>query len=654
MLQAARQWYSAHLEKTPLERVRHRPEAPPALREPKFQRLEKRVAALLMSAIPASQQEEVIAGKDINTISILGKLMLSYQPGGLTEKAAILQALDSPEEAPGLTQAVMGLRKWLRWHRRAGEVGVVRPDATIQVKGLGRLMKKVLKDNGDLAFRIQLAKSSLQIDTTPTETNVMTYAHHLLAELEQVAHQDKRKREDKVISTDPKIKKLEDAKGEGKNGGKERQASGQPCRFFLTEGGCKKGKACSWPHILDDQKRCWTCGSTQHFSPACDRQREGGKDPGGLNVEKGGKSGDGKGFRPSAKQARKEDGGGEDQLPRDEGSEDAAQSDTVKSLLEEANRMLKALSSSRGSDDVEKSKGDKLAAMQLQLDELRKMKTLRLSRISGEEEKHGLLDSGATHPMRGAREQENIDAYERVKVTLADGQQVDMRMNAAGVMVAEHEGVEPIVPMSLLVGRLGYTITWEKGRMRVCHPHREDIKVKIVNGCPQISRVVALKLIDEVESGVTLKRIQMNDREEEWLKGLVQAHPALRELPDAVKNKLVVTPDEDLRRLPGCNRRKRRTLEKEGFVAHLYAGPDHGYTLARALKEVGGNCQRLVEIDKQREDAAVGEHDMLSDQGPYPALVRAALDGTLKGLIMGPNCRTRSVLRHYPRPDWPG
>lgn len=47
-----------------------------------------------MSAIPSSQQEEVVAGKAITTISILEKLMLSYQPGGLTEKAAILHARD--------------------------------------------------------------------------------------------------------------------------------------------------------------------------------------------------------------------------------------------------------------------------------------------------------------------------------------------------------------------------------------------------------------------------------------------------------------------------------------------------------------------------------------------------------------------------------
>ena len=176
VLGAARSWYAEHQEKTPLEKVNHRPKMPEELNEPRFQRLEKRSTALLMSAIPATQQEEVIAGKEISTMAVLGRLMTSYQPGGLSEKAAILSALDAPEEAQGMAQAV-------------------RPDATIQVKGLGRLMRKVLKDNTDLAFRIQLAKSTLAIDTTPTEATVMTYANHLPAEVEQVAHQDKKRSE---------------------------------------------------------------------------------------------------------------------------------------------------------------------------------------------------------------------------------------------------------------------------------------------------------------------------------------------------------------------------------------------------------------------------------------------------------------------------
>ena len=533
MLRAARSWYYAHLEKTPLERVAHRPEVPQELQEQKFQRLEKRAATLLMGAIPISMQEEVVAGKDINTISILGKLMLSYQRGGLTEKAAVLHALDSPEEAQGLTSAVMGLRRWLRWHKRAGEVGVVRPDATIQVKGLGRLMKKVLRDNSDLAFRIQLAKSSLQIDTTPTESTVMTFAHHLLAEVEQVAHQDKRKKDDKAVILEPKVKRMEDNKGDGKGGGREKSEGASPCRFFLSDGGCKKGKACTWPHVLDDQKRCWTCGSTQHFSPSCDRPKEMSREGAGSMVEKGGKSNEGKGTKPWMKQASKRDEVAGDER-KEETSSETSSSETVKGLLEEANRMLKAISGSAGMESSETTKGDKLAAMQMQLDELRKMKVLRLSRISKAEERYGLLGSGATHPMRGPKEGEDLQVYEKVKVTLADGQQVDMRMTSTGVMIAEQEQAEPIVPMNLLAGRLGYTITWEKGRMRVRHPLRGDIKVKITNGCPQISRVVALKIIDEVESGMSLKQLQVTNKERDWIQCLVQAHPALRDLPECI------------------------------------------------------------------------------------------------------------------------
>ena len=210
-------------------RVAHRPVLPPELCDARYLRLEKRATALLMQAIPVSQQEEVIAGKEVTVVSILSRLMLSYQPGGLSEKAAILGALDSPEEAQSLTAAVSGLRKWLRWHRRAGEVGVTRPDPTIQARGLSKLMRKVLRDNADLGFRISLAKSSLQVDATPTESSVMKFAHHLLAETEQIAHQDRKKRVETPSSGDPKVKRFEEqgqGKGEGKHGSKGGEKGG--------------------------------------------------------------------------------------------------------------------------------------------------------------------------------------------------------------------------------------------------------------------------------------------------------------------------------------------------------------------------------------------------------------------------------------------
>ena len=399
-----------------------------------------------MAAIPQSQQEEVVASKEVTAINMLARLMTCYQPGGLSEKGAILSALDSPEEAAGLSQAVTGLRRWLRWHRRAGEIGVVRPDSTILVKGLGRLTKRVLRDNPDLALRIQLAKSSLQIDTAPCEDSVMTFAHHLLAEFEQVAHQDRRKREDAKNAQEAKAKRIEEngsgGKGAEGKGGKGEKTSTPPCKFFLSDGGCKKGKSCSWSHVTDEKRRCWICGSVAHLAPACDRPREASKE----NGEKYGKGAEGKGSQKMAqRQEKKEEGAARtEELPQPEASSEEPSSTSVemKGLLEEATKMLKGLTM-QSNEKEQKGRQDRLAAMQDQLDELRKVRVLKISKMGREETVYGLLDSGATHPMRAARPGEDLSMCENVRVTLADGHQVDMVMTPKGIMVVEDGNVEP-------------------------------------------------------------------------------------------------------------------------------------------------------------------------------------------------------------------
>ena len=68
MLASLKQWYAEHQEKNPLERVNHKPQVP--LQDPRFQRLEKRVTALLMSAISSAQQEEVVAAKEVNMVML--------------------------------------------------------------------------------------------------------------------------------------------------------------------------------------------------------------------------------------------------------------------------------------------------------------------------------------------------------------------------------------------------------------------------------------------------------------------------------------------------------------------------------------------------------------------------------------------------------
>ena len=127
----------------------------------------------------------------------------------------------------------------------------------------------------------------------------------------------------------------------------------------------------------------------------------------------------------------------------------------------------------------------------------------------------------------------------------------------------------------------------------------------------------------------------------------VKAHPVLSKLPDHVQRALVVTPGE-WADLPS-NQRLRRLWKQEGLVVHLYSGADSGFTLKRAWKQLGGREDVLIELDVVRGK----DHDMLLNKGAYSGLLRCALEGKLKGVVGGPNCRTRSLLRHIPIPGAP-
>lgn len=97
------------------------------------------------------------------------------------------------------------------------------------------------------------------------------------------------------------------------------------------------------------------------------------------------------------------------------------------------------------------------------------------------------------------------------------------------------------------------------------------------------------------------------------------------------------------RTLP-ANKRKRREMSKRGFIARLFAGEESGYTLARAWRQMGGGENRILEVDVKRGE----QHDLLKDDGVYSGLIAAAIQGKILAVVGGPNCRSRSVLRHYP------
>lgn len=156
---------------------------------------------------------------------------------------------------------------------------------------------------------------------------------------------------------------------------------------------------------------------------------------------------------------------------------------------------------SLGSETSSSEEGDaKIRSLQRQLDDLRggAVRVLRLARVRSCEEDQGLLDCGATHPLRPAKMHEDVQRYKEVKIMLAGGQQMKMRMSPGGAIIGS-PAAEPIVPLGMLVARLNCILQWTDDHLVLSHPTLGQIPTDIKECCPMVSKDMALKLIEELE-----------------------------------------------------------------------------------------------------------------------------------------------------------
>ena len=371
---------------------------------------------------------------------------------------------------------------------------------------------------------------------------------------------------------------------------------------------------------------------------------------------------DGKDPKAAKAEAVEEQEKDEQVPPSSSTTEDRSQEPTVKGLLEEATKVLKSISSTNSTTTKPKASAsdnqrDQLMDnLQRQLDQLRSsqstsLKVLRLSRLA-KGTLMGLIDSGATHALRPLQPLEDKSEMSPVEVTLADGNKKRLMMTKEGTMITDSPEVEPIIPMGILTAKLGCEVVWSGDQVTIRHPTRGEIDVTCVDGCPMIRRSLALELIEEAEK-VGMRAAFCNlsvEREQLWLQQLVDSHPILRQLPGHVKESLT-TGIGEWKDLP-VNKRLRKRFRRDGFTVHLFAGKDEGQTLKKTFQQMGGNSENLLELDILRDQ----RHDFLTGGGVYGSLLRAAMDNRLLALLGGPNCRTRSVLRHKPiegKEDYP-
>ena len=291
----AKAWYKQYIKLRPIQRASSKIEPSAELQKPKWARVEKRAISMLLSSVPTTVKEELVATRTLSPLGLVSKLMVLYQPGGAHERTIILRQLEDPPEAGSPSEACMGLRRWMRWLRRATDIGLNLPDAIILMKGINKLSKRILTQQPDLQFRCALVKNTLQLDTIPNEETVRTYAEHLLAELEQLMHRVRPSSSTTRPGNQgggPLAVKALQGEDKDKKGDSPTTSAKGPCRYFLTESGCRRGQSCKWAHQLEtgdkqnQERRCFTCGATQHLARECPRKETAKKGEGPPSGQK--------------------------------------------------------------------------------------------------------------------------------------------------------------------------------------------------------------------------------------------------------------------------------------------------------------------------------------------------------------------------------
>ena len=541
--------YSEYQSLSPVKRLGVKALLTPELKEDRYKRLEKKVAAMLLASLPKGVKDDLIAYRVQGVHQILYRLLVIFQPGGAQDRAQLLRQLDVSESAAGPGEAVTAIRRWYRLLQRASDLGVTLPDESIQVKSLNAIVKKTSEQNGDFKFRLALARTELQIDTRPNQVNVLKYMQHLLAELEQLGSVIRRPPAatstpstaaatpaaitSQASGTTTSLKGLQGADQAPKGSGKTKAPPPKKnCQWFGTDNGCRSGKDCTFQHSwqgLTRSERCILCGSKQHRAKECAAGKSGSspergsgshaaKAPGGAPT-------------PSASLAS---AGAREPAGATEGTStstpttsaankiDAAQ---MSEILVETNKMLKALTAEREAPTASSS-SDPLAVIQKQLDEVRRLKALRVpvptddscsfesavawydarlhatslcssSASPPGEEVEALLDSGASHPFRPPNSEEELRRARRVNVSLATGEGALLPQTTEGTLLSE--GVEGAPIMGQLVQLLGCQIRWTQSRLTVIHPVHGRLKVRLRGSCPVLPVSQALTLIGELE-----------------------------------------------------------------------------------------------------------------------------------------------------------
>ena len=407
------------------------------------------------------------------------------------------------------------------------------------------------------------------------------------------------------------------------------------CINWLTDKGCQYADRCRFTHTVLDSKdgRCFNCSGKGHSRRDCPagKRSESRGPQGGSEEPKVAKTTRIRSRSQERKNGPEKEGGAaqEHSEPTVKINPMKESTVTITPVPEEANKvvgevtnLLKGLNG-----PVLKSVGHGGDHLEVEFDD-----------------GTGLLDGGATHPLRQGSTEEIKNAVQ-VTVELAHGAAQLYQNPVNGTLLSEGP-VEPIVPLRGLV-ELGYTITWSRAGCVVKHPRLGNIECWLRSGCPVVRKDHALALITEIEhmemEKRTNHRLTLEEPTEKTKKWWGSRFP---ETPDRIWNYMRGQDEEDPQMnhdLPWNRHKRRRLLTSKGVIVHLFAG--------ERAKEWRKNPINGIEVITL--DINEGRNQDLHNPGTWSFLWKLASLGKLLAIIGGPPCRTVSRLKQKqpgPRP----
>ena len=666
--------YSKWLKSTPLERVQLRSDGAEHLAEGKWSRLNARVCTLLMASMDESIKKDLIARQATRSATVmLLRLFILYQPGGAAERTTVLTRLQSPTEGMTFAQSLEAIRTWPRWLRRCEEMKMSVPDGTVLAKALTNIVEPHVKSDQDVMFRMQLVRSSLRVDGQPTLEQVRKYQEHLQSEMEHLGTSSG------ATSPSMKVRAVSGPAAKDYVEASSQEASKGDCRFFLKASGCWRGVKCPFRHDMSSlskqqrARKCLACGSEEHRQKECPTKSSSptrARPPGSESIVQNDKSqrplGSAVAVSPSAQRLETLGSSG---VSSEMGTAEASPGKpvaTLEHMLQVAAQVLQA--------------GAPTTAVSATA-ELKVLRVTGIARTSCGGEGEGpmaLLDSGATHALRAAETEAEWLESELVKVTLAGGKSVNMRMNAASTLLFppkpenEVSSEMPIIPMGELAQTLGYTMEWAGRKCKLVGRDGETIQLKVRQNCPVLTESQALSLISRLED-VKLKGLEEKTKEtknrvraaalrleEDWFQKMMRFMKSgkaedgktsiaesshFKGIPveslDGIATDFHEFTEWELLKKLGCwNRSRRKALMKsKSIIVHLFSGKQEKEALRHLEKEGKGHFVMSVDLLAGMD---------VRNETVWALLLKLASSGRVAAVIGGPPCRTFSILRFRP------